>query len=74
MPGKTIRFINLSDGIDPDDFIKQNGVNGFKKLIENSIPLNKQIWNNTFIDSDTSNPEGRANLESQLRSILKKNK
>ena len=72
MPGKTIRFINLSDGIDPDDFIKQNGVNGFKKLIENSIPLNKQIWNNTFIDSDTSNPEGRANLESQLRSILKK--
>ena len=23
-PGKTIRFINLIDGIDPDDFIKKN--------------------------------------------------
>ncbi len=71
-PGKTIRFINLSDGVDPDDFVKQNGIEGFNKLIEKSVPLNKQMWNNTFANSDTTSPEGKADLESQLRSILRK--
>jgi len=71
-PGKTIRFINLSEGVDPDDFVKQNGIEGFNKLIEKSVPLNKQMWNNTFANSDTTSPEGKADLESQLRSILRK--
>ena len=69
--GKTIKFINLNDNLDPDDYIMDRGVEEFKNLIKNATPLNKQIWNNLFEDSDLSNPEGRANLEKELRSILR---
>jgi len=69
--GKTIKFINLNDNLDPDDYIMDRGVEEFRNLIKNAIPLNKQIWNNLFEDSDLSSPEGRANLEKELRSILR---
>jgi len=69
--GKTIKFINLNDNLDPDDYIMDRGVEEFKNLIKNATPLNKQIWNNLFEDSDLSNPEGRASLEKELRSILR---
>ena len=70
--GKTIRFINLNDNLDPDDYIRDKGEEEFSNLIKNATPLNKQIWNNIFEDSDLSNPEGRANLEKDLRDILRK--
>ena len=70
--GKTIRFINLNENVDPDDFIRDKGVEEFDDLIKNATPLNKQIWNNLFEDSDLSSPEGRANLEKELRDILRK--
>ena len=69
--GKTIKFINLNDNLDPDDYVMDKGVEEFSNLIKNATPLNKQIWNNLLEDSDLSSPEGRANLEKELRDILR---
>jgi len=69
-PGKNIRFINLNDGLDPDDYVNKNGIKSFSRLAEDSTPLNEQIWKNYFKRTDISTPEGKANLEKQLRSIL----
>ena len=69
-PGKNIRFINLNDGLDPDDYVNKNGIKSFFSLAEDSTPLNEQIWKNYFKRADVSTPEGKANLEKELRSIL----
>ena len=69
-PGKNIRFINLNDGLDPDDYVNKNGIKSFFRLAEDSTPLNEQIWKNYFKRADVSTPEGKANLEKELRSIL----
>ena len=69
-PGKNIRFINLNDDLDPDDYVNKNGIKSFFSLAKDSTPLNEQIWKNYFKKADVSTPEGKANLEKELRSIL----
>ena len=70
-PGKNIRFINLDDGLDPDDYVKKYGIKSFEELIKNSTQLNHQIWNNYLINSNISTPEGKADFERKLRDLLK---
>ena len=70
-PGKNIRFINLDDGLDPDDYVKKYGIKSFEELIKNSTQLNYQIWNNYLINSNISTPEGKADFERKLRDLLK---
>jgi len=69
-PGKNIRFINLNDGLDPDDYVSKNGIKSFFNLAEASTPLNEQIWKNYLKRADILTPEGKANLEKELRLIL----
>ena len=70
-PGKNIRFINLNDDLDPDDYIKKNGIKSFFQLAIDSTSLNDQIWRNYLNKADISTPEGKANLEKELRSLLR---
>ena len=70
-PGKNIRFINLDDDLDPDDYVKKNGIKSFFRIANDSISLNDQIWRNFLNKIDISTPEGKANLERELRSILR---
>ena len=70
-PGKNIRFINLDDNLDPDDYVKKNGIKSFFRIANDSIALNDQIWRNFLNKIDISTPEGKANLERELRSILR---
>ncbi len=71
-PGKNIRFINLKDGLDPDDYVNKNGINSFFSLVEDSTPLNEQLWKIFLKKADISTPEGKANLENELRLVLRK--
>ena len=45
-PGKNIRFINLNDDLDPDDYVIKNGIKSFFRLANDSTSLNNQIWRN----------------------------
>jgi len=70
-PGKNIRFINLNDNLDPDDYVKKNGIKSFFRLTKDSTPLNDQIWRIYLAKANISTPEGKANLEKELRSLLR---
>ncbi len=37
--GLTVKVITLPDGLDPDDVIKKYGAEGYRKLIEEAVPL-----------------------------------
>ena len=69
-PGKNVRFINLNDDLDPDDYTNKNGIKSFFNLVESSTPLNQQIWKIFLNRADISTPEGKANLEKELRLVL----
>ena len=69
-PNKTLRFINLPDNIDPDDYIKNNGLENFNKYIKNASPLTVIIWDSCLQESNIDTPEGKAGFETLLRRKL----
>ena len=69
-PNKTLRFINLPDNLDPDDYIKNFGLESFNKFVDNASPLQSIIWDLCLQESNIDNPEGKAGFESMLRAKL----
>ena len=69
-PNKTLRFINLPDNLDPDDYIKNNGLENFNKYIKNASPLTVIIWDSCLQESNIDTPEGKAGFETLLRRKL----
>ena len=43
-PTRTLRFAMLPDGEDPDDLIKTKGKIEMQKILNQSIPLVKMLW------------------------------
>ena len=66
-PNKSLKFINLPSNLDPDDYIKNYGLESFKKLIDQAIPLTSLIWDSCMGISEVNTPEGRSGFESELR-------
>ena len=69
-PNKTLRFINLPDNLDPDDYIKNYGLESFNKFVNNASPLTSIIWDLCIQESNIDTPEGKAGFESLLRTKL----
>mgnify|MGYP001436113180 FL=1 len=69
-PNKTLRFINLPDNLDPDDYIKNYGLDSFNKFVNNASPLTSIIWDLCIQESNIDTPEGKAGFESLLRTKL----
>jgi len=69
-PNKTLRFINLPDNLDPDDYIKNYGLESFNKFVNNASPLTSIIWDLCLQESNLDIPEGKAGFESLLRAKL----
>ena len=69
-PNKTLRFINLPNNLDPDDYIKNYGIESFNKFVNKASPLKSIIWDLCLQDSNINTPEGRAGFETLLRSKL----
>ena len=38
-PNKSLKFINLPNNLDPDDYVKSYGLESFSKLVDQAIPL-----------------------------------
>lgn len=66
-PEKSLSFIVLPEGLDPDDLIRANGAKAFEKEIANKIPLDQFIWNFEYSSADFDTPEGRAAFGRRLR-------
>jgi DNA primase len=69
-PNKTLRFINLPDNLDPDDYIKNYGLESFNRFVKNASPLTSIIWDLCLQESNLDSPEGKAGFESLLRAKL----
>tara|TARA_A100001011_G_scaffold391183_1_gene476125 strand:- start:854 stop:2620 length:1767 start_codon:yes stop_codon:yes gene_type:complete len=64
-----IWFVALSNGIDPDDYIKEKGKKSFQDLLTNKLSIEEFIWRIYLKSLDRSDPFATAKFEKKFRNI-----
>lgn len=70
-PGHSLRFAFLPEGEDPDSFLRVQGPQPMRELIERAQSLSDVLWQSETEDRDFSTPERRAGLETALEAIVR---
>ncbi|WP_442754596.1 DNA primase [Methylocystis sp. JAN1] len=68
-PGKTLRFVLLPDGQDPDELLRAGGPGALAQALERTLPLVDLLWMRETQSAVLDTPERRAGLERRLREI-----
>lgn len=64
--GYSLNYAFLPDKKDPDDYLKENGVEPFKKILEDSKSMVDLLWDKNFEGMDLSTPEQKALFEKNV--------
>ena len=71
-PGRSLRFVILPEGQDPDDLLKASGPAAMQKLLNTAQPMVRLLWQRETEGRIFDSPERRATLDADLRAALKK--
>ena len=64
--GQSLKFAFLPDGLDPDDFLRQQGPEAMQAVLEATRPFSEVLWDREWGAGDWSTPERRAQLEQNV--------
>src|SRR5690606_6717050 len=70
-PGKTLNFLLLPSGEDPDSLIRTSGSSFFEKLVQSPIPLIDLFWKSLVSDHALKTPEDKAALAKKFNDFIK---
>ncbi|MGA1342891.1 MAG: DNA primase [Hyphomonas sp.] len=65
-PGRSVFFVLLPDGLDPDDLIRARGAAAMREEIERRLPLSELLWRRERDAEPLDTPERQAGLEARL--------
>ncbi|GAB5457090.1 MAG: DNA primase [Henriciella sp.] len=65
-PGRSVFFCLLSDGLDPDDYIRERGAAAMGELLDAALPLVEVLWRRERDAELLDTPERQAGLEQRL--------
>lgn len=65
-PGKSLRFMMMPPGDDPDSLVQREGREAIDALIDKAEPLVSVLWNNLTAGVQADTPERRAGLEKKI--------
>jgi DNA primase len=65
-PERTLRFVELPTGQDPDDVIRNGGREAFEALISKPEPLDARLWRHEVEAQPLTTPEAWASLKERL--------
>ena len=65
-PGRTLRFLTLPPGQDPDDLVRSGGRQAMETLLDAPEPLVERLWRHEQADLPLDTPEARAGLKQRL--------
>lgn len=65
-PDRTLRFVELPAGQDPDDVIRSGGREAFEALLANPEPLDARLWRHEVEAEPLATPEAWAGLKQRL--------
>ncbi|XBQ16148.1 MAG: DNA primase [Oceanicaulis sp.] len=71
-PGKTLRFVFLEDGADPDDLLREKGPRALNEAIEGARPLIDVLWERELAVEPLTDPDRRAGFRKRLRALAAK--
>jgi DNA primase len=69
-PGKTLRFMTLPAGEDPDSLVAARGADGFRELLAGARQLVDVVWQAEVTAGRHDTPERRADLERRVNTRL----
>ena len=65
-PGRTLRFLTLPAGQDPDDLVRSGGAQAMEALLDAPEPLVERLWRHEQAALPLDTPEARAGLKQRL--------
>ncbi len=65
-PGRSLAFVTLPDGLDPDDLVRQQGSAAFEALLGKARALVDLLWDSEVGAEPLDTPEQRAGLKRRL--------
>jgi DNA primase len=65
-PDRTLRFVELPAGQDPDDVTRSGGREAFEALLASPEPLDARLWRHELEAQPLTTPEARAGLRQRL--------
>jgi DNA primase len=65
-PERTLRFVELPPGQDPDDVVRDGGKAAFEALLARPEPLDERLWRHERDSAPLTTPEARAGLRQRL--------
>jgi DNA primase len=65
-PDRTLRFVELPAGQDPDDVVKSGGREAFETLLAAAEPLDARLWRHELAAAPLGTPEAWAGLKQRL--------
>jgi DNA primase len=68
-PGRTLRFVFLPDGQDPDDLLRDKGAKALHEAIAGARPLADVLWEREFAAEPLDDPDRRAGFRKRLRAL-----
>lgn len=71
-PEKSLRFVIMPEGLDPDDLIKSAGAPAMQILLEQARPMADLLWQRETDGQVFDSPERKALLDKNLRLLLNK--
>lgn len=71
-PGKTLQFVQLPQGFDPDDIIKKKSKSAFADLLNLKQSLSDFLWHRELNIEDISTPERKAKFEMRINNLSAK--
>ena len=66
---KKIGFVSLTDGMDPDDYIKEKGKVNFEQLVKSNVSIEEFIWNIHIKNLNRSDPFAVTKFEKNFRNL-----
>nr|WP_206376991.1 DNA primase [Sphingomonas sp. G-3-2-10] len=68
-PGRSLAFVTLPDGMDPDDLVRAKGPAAFEALLKSPEPLVSRLWAHEVAAGPLDTPEQRAGLKARLSEL-----
>jgi len=65
-PDRTLRFVELPAGQDPDDVVRTGGREAIDALLQSPEPLDARLWRHELEAQPLTTPEARASLRQRL--------
>ncbi len=70
-PAKSLSFVFLPSGMDPDDLLRAQGRHAFDEVLAAAKPFVDVLWQREEAAHDLTTPERRAAFRSSLRALIK---